>query len=209
MLAQRFPALSFIVQSDNISSMSSANGKTSSMDSCVDYVEERISIQSRTPGSSQTTTDAAVYLLRMPSPSSSSSPSPSSSGQQGATTCSSSLVFNDRDSLRHYMHSELTAHLDVLRANPAAKFVLSFRPLPEAGAKGVVVAPHVEAMARARDLAKMTLTNGGDLELRDVLGVVEGVQDEQGRLAVINKIQCQNSATVVVSIRYQPWNKAD
>lgn len=180
----------------------------SSNNSCVDYnhIKERMTIQSRTPGSTQAITDAAVYLLRVPSPS--PPPSFSSGQQQEATTCSSSssLVLHDRHSLRHYIHSELTAHLGVLRANRAAKFVLSFRPLPESGPHSLV-APHVEALARARDLAKMTLINGGDLELRDVLGIVEGVRDEQGRLVVINKIQCQNSATVVVSIRYQPWNK--
>lgn len=80
------------------------------------------------------------------------------------------------------------------------KFVLSFRPLPEA--KGVVD-PHIEAIARARDLAKIALTDGGDVESREDLDIVEGVGDAQGGLAVINKIQCQNSATVVLSIRYQ------
>lgn len=145
-----------------------------------DYFE-RIAIQKRTPGSPQTITDAAVYLLRVPSPS------------------LSGAIFNDKESLRYHIRSELTAHFGVLRANPAAKFVLSLRPLPEA--KGVN--PRVEAMARARDLAKMALVNGGDLELNEVLEIVEGMHDEQGRLAVINKIQCQNSATVVLSIRYQ------
>lgn len=162
---------------------------------------DRVTSHKRSPGGPQTITDAAVYLLRVPSPS----------------AAAGALVFNDRASLRAYLRAELTAHLGVLRANPAAKFVLSFRPLPEAQmptsmhmhkmqaglAQQVALDPHVEAMARARDLAKMALTNGGDLELKEVLEIVDGVRDDLGRLAVINKIQCQNSATVVVSIRYQ------
>lgn len=183
-LVNRFPALKFIVQLANAtttgkSSLSPLESSAGAIDPCDS--SERVTIQERTPGSPQTITDAAVYLLRVPSPSTGGS------------------VFNDRESLRRYIHSELTAHFDVLRTNPAVKFVLSFRPLPEAKC----VDPHIEAMARARDLAKMALTNGGDLELREVLDIVEGVHDDQGRLAVINKIQCQNSATVVLSIRYQ------
>lgn len=193
-LANRFPALNFIVQSDNPrinnntttttrkSSLSTLDTLSADKNPC-DYLE-RVAIQKRVPGSPQTITDAAVYLLRVPSPSASAG----------------SLVFNDRASMSDYIRSELTAHLGVLRAHPAAKFVLSFRPLPEAQAG---VDPHVEAMARTRDLAKMALTNGGDLELKEVLAIVDSVRDDRGHLAVINKIQCQNSATVVISIRYQ------
>lgn len=173
MLADLFPALHFVVQLPH----AAPENATHTNGGGVNGHGGRISVQSRAPGSLQTVKDAAVYMLRAPSP-------PHSLGQ-------------DREMGEHIL-AELRAHLGVLRTNATVTFVLALRPLPDPGSVGV----DVEATACVRDLSKMQLTNEREMQVREVVQMVDSVQDGVGRLAVVNKLLSPNSATVALVVKY-------
>ena len=97
--------------------------------------------------------------------------------------------------------AELHAHIGVLRANALATLILTPRLLPEPG----TVDPHVEAMARLRDLSHLQLTNEPGMELGDLIEAVNSVHDSKGRLVVVNKLRSRNSATVALGVKYQAY----
>ena len=103
--------------------------------------------------------------------------------------------------LRQPTPSELTAHLDVLRANATATLILAPSLLPEPG----TVDPDVEALARLRDLSRLQLTNECGLELDELVEMVNAVQDGRGRLVVVNKLRSPNSTTVALGVKYQAY----
>ncbi|KKK27043.1 hypothetical protein ARAM_005679 [Aspergillus rambellii] len=140
-----------------------------------------VSVQQRAPATPQLVSDAAVYILNLPSP----SPSTSFSSLFGR------------------IMAELRAHLDILRANPAATLVLIPRLLPETG----TVNPEVEASARLRDLSLLQLANERELELAELLNMLHSVSDNMGRLVVVNKLQSRDSVAIVLEVRYQTYNR--
>ncbi|KAF7514171.1 hypothetical protein GJ744_004496 [Endocarpon pusillum] len=105
-LAERYPALHFIVQMSEPAlangAMEVANAKETSL---------RITVQERAPGALQTVRDAAVYILRLPAPS------------PGVPS----------HALSTRILAELRAHLGLLRANTSVTLILVPRLLPEPG----------------------------------------------------------------------------
>ena len=134
----------------------------------------RITARKRASGTPQTLQPAAVYLVRL-------------------------SHHNPLVPLRSRISVELRAHLGVLEANRSALLILMVQLLPEPGA----LDEHTEGMARLRDLALLQLVEDGDLVEEEVMAMVDGVRDENGRLAVVKKLCCRDSAEVAVGIKYQ------
>ncbi|EME79050.1 uncharacterized protein MYCFIDRAFT_190109 [Pseudocercospora fijiensis CIRAD86] len=96
--------------------------------------------------------------------------------------------------------AELRAHLGALRANSSATLILATPLLPEPG----TLDPDSEARARVRDLARLQLTNETDLELSELIELVNGVHDSNGRFRVVSKLRSRDSAaTAALGIKYQ------
>ncbi|KAF2691146.1 hypothetical protein K458DRAFT_382721 [Lentithecium fluviatile CBS 122367] len=132
-----------------------------------------LAVYQRAQGTPQTITDAAVYLLRL-----------------STSVCTP---------VRTRIVSELRAHLGVLQANRAALLILTSPLLPEPGA----VPPHVERLARLRDLSLLQLVGAGNLTLQELVDLVDSIHDGNGGLVVVKKLHAPNSAVVGLGIRYQ------
>jgi hypothetical protein len=89
----------------------------------------------------------------------------------------------------------------MLRDNPAAKLFLAPWLLPENGA---VLDPEVEAAARVRDLSLMQLTNEREMDMTQLLEMVNQLQDNRGRLVVVDKLRSTHSGAALISVQYQP-----
>lgn len=140
----------------------------------------RISLQQRKLGAPQSVENAAVYILRLPSP----SPSfPLSSITSLAAT-------------------ELSAHVDVLRANPGSRLILTALVLPAPG----TVDQYTEAAARLRDLSLLQLANGRQAEMMEMVDVLNGVRDSSGGLVLTNEIRSPSSPLVAFEARYQTYD---
>lgn len=169
-LAKLHPALHFIVQTEEPTSMTTS---TAAIGNDADLCR-RISTRKRASGTPQTVQSAAVYLVRL-------------------------WTHNQLIPIRSRITVELRAHLRVLEANRSALLVLMVQLLPNPG----TVDAHTETMARVRDLALLQLVNDGYLEEDELAKLVDGVQDDKGRLTVIKMIRSPNSAEVAVGIKYQ------
>lgn len=102
-------------------------------------------------------------------------------------------------SLRSHLLAELTAHAGLLRANPSAVMIVAPPLLPEPGS----VRPEIEAEARARDLTGLQLAQETGLELSELIEIVNGFGDRDGRLAVVNRIRFDNGMAAAVSVKYE------
>lgn len=200
-LAELHPALQFIVQTHKTGSSklprrksSSNSGILSSTDSSTSVLTptltngtgrqqsdliSRITAYDREPGTPQTISNAAVYILHVP-PLSSNIPSSSMPAQ---------------------IIGELRAHLHVLSANSSATLFLAARLLPELGN----VDPNVEAPARVRDLSLFQLANEREMEVSELVEIVNSVNDSGGRLIVASKLRSRNNVTVALSVKYQAY----
>ncbi|KAI1421562.1 hypothetical protein F5Y12DRAFT_800873 [Xylaria sp. FL1777] len=183
-LGRQSPTLQFIVQMHESTSTSSKFiefGRPRSVSEVGqnDLVDSKISIQKRAPGSPQTVRDATVYLLRL------------LIGDLRQISCpgtdSSQII------------SELWAHLGILKTNRVATFVLVAQLLPEPGS----ISPDIEEAARLRDLWKMQLVDGHEIQLGELTEMIHSVNDGVGRLVVVNKVRPRSSATMVLEIKYQ------
>ncbi|KAL4784955.1 histidine phosphatase superfamily [Aspergillus varians] len=132
----------------------SSNHTNNSAGSSTTPTNPNITIQQRTPTTPQPISDASVYILHLPSP-------------------SPTVPFG---SLATRIIAELRAHLDVLRANPAATLILSPRLLPEPAA----VNAEVEATARLRDLSLLQLANEREIDLAEWMNMLNSVSDSMG-----------------------------
>lgn len=137
-------------------------------------ISGRISTRKRASGTPQTVQPAAVYLIRL-------------------------SHHNPLVPMRSRITVELRAHLGVLEANRSALLILMVQMLPDPGA----LDEHSEGMARLRDLTLLQLVNSGDVDEEEMTNIVDSVRDDNGRLAVVKKLRCQNSAEVAVGIKYQ------
>ncbi|KAG0650487.1 O-methyltransferase [Hyphodiscus hymeniophilus] len=197
-LVERYPALQLIVQmsepglstgvgsrqrsSNSTPSLpaSSREGKwasTSPKEVKLTDLGPRITVQKRIPDSLQTVSDAAVYIVSVPSPS---------------PTLSSHII-------TERLASDLRAHLGVLRANCSATLILTMCPLPEPS----TVDPDIEASARQRDLTLFQLANDHRLELTEVENIINDIWDTMGRLAIVNKLRSWKDATIALGVKYQ------
>lgn len=138
-----------------------------------------ITVQQRTPGTRQSISNAAVYIIHLPLP------------MPGVP----SYI------LPAQILAELQAHVPVLRLNTSAVLVLLARLLPEPG----TVDSHVESIVRLRNLALNQLANEQEIETLDVVEIINSVRDSIGRLVLVNKRRSRDNATVAFEVRYQAY----
>ena len=98
--------------------------------------------------------------------------------------------------------SELSAHVEVLRANPTSRLMLTALVLPAPGTVNV----DTEAAARLRDLSLLQLANGRQAESTEMVDVLNGVRDGAGGLVLTNEIRSTNSPLVAFEVRYQAYD---
>lgn len=138
-----------------------------------------INVTYRSAGMPQHVKDAAVYILHLPT----AFPRPSPGG-----------------SAAMLIKSELQSYLDLLRSNGGVMLVLTTRLLPEPGSP---CGPEIEAVARARDLCMLQLANEGEMELTEMLGVIEAVRDNVGKLVVTSQLRSHNNLIVALVVKHQ------
>lgn len=138
-----------------------------------------INVTYRSAGMPQHVKDAAVYILHLPT----ACPRPSPGGSAGML-----------------IKSELQSYLDLLRSNGGVMLVLTTRLLPEPGS---LCGPEIEAVARARDLYMLQLANEGEMELAEMLGIIEAVGDNVGKLVVTSQLRSHNNSIVALVVKHQ------
>nr|UWK21944.1 hypothetical protein HCALA_g4088 [Trichoderma calamagrostidis] len=140
----------------------------------------RIQIQYRVPGTPQPVEDAAVYIINFPLP------------EPGSTwTC-----------LMEEIDSELRAHLTTLQKRPTATLVLTVPAMPERG----TLHTELGIGSRLRDLALMQLANEREHEMSEIINLLNGMSDGQGRLVLMNKVRSVgHDGAVALEIKYQTY----
>ncbi|KAK4679809.1 hypothetical protein QC764_207350 [Podospora pseudoanserina] len=140
----------------------------------------KVTLQKRSLGTSQPVRNAAIYILHLPSP-------------------TPSLKWS---TIAIHATAELTAHVDVLRANPGSRLILTALVLPPPGTVDV----EVEATARLRDISLLQLSNGRHAEKVEVVDLLNGIRDSSGGFVVTDEIRCPSSPFVALEIRYQSYD---
>ncbi|KKA18013.1 Uncharacterized protein T310_8038 [Rasamsonia emersonii CBS 393.64] len=141
----------------------------------------RINVQYRVPGTPQPILDAAVYIINFPLP----APGVSSS-----------------TSLATQINAELRAHLNALRMSRSATMVLTVPSLSERG----TVSTEAAVQTRIRDLSLMQLANERELEMSELMNLLNGVSDSEGRLVLVNKVRSAgNNGAVALEVKYQAY----
>ncbi|KAH8121195.1 O-methyltransferase family protein [Trichoderma asperelloides] len=139
---------------------------------------DRISVQQRTSGQQQVVKDAAVYMVRL----------------------TSSVLVTPFSQLRMQILAELEAHVNVLSANPAATLILQVRVLP----KTTSLEHYTAGTARVLDLSLLQLGSDRPMEITDIFALVDDVHhDGSGRLVIVKNMCVQDSAFVVLGVKYQ------
>ncbi|KAK4113296.1 hypothetical protein N656DRAFT_708577 [Canariomyces notabilis] len=155
-------------------SSSSSPPSNSSGSSSGSTTNSRVTVISRPVGMPQPITDAAAYIIHiMPS-----------SGAEGGPT----------------VRAQLHEYVGVLRASMGVMLVLTAQVLPEPGS---VPNSEVEAVVRARDLSMLQLANEGAVEMAELVGIIDTLRDETGKLVVINKLRAQDGLVLVLVVKYQ------
>jgi hypothetical protein len=179
-LSARHPALRFVVQAPDAPTAAAAIGQGSGTAPGV------VTLSSRAPGSLQPIKDAAVYVV-----------------QRNAHSPQTALVPEARHVVDMDLQAELRAHMSILRSNPSAKLVLIPRLLPSPGA----LDHDVEFSARLRDLVNFQLTNQPDRDLDEFMGILNTIQDRDGRLVVVNQLTSRKTTMIALGVRYQSYNE--
>ncbi|RAH41242.1 uncharacterized protein BO95DRAFT_456741 [Aspergillus brunneoviolaceus CBS 621.78] len=117
----------------------------------------RITISHRQPGSPQPILNAALYILNFPIPVPGSSPA----------------------SVATHLSAELRAHLPALRLNRSATLVV-IAPSTSDSDEGI-------RLTRIRDLSLLQLARQRELGLSEVINLLNGVSDGEGRLVLVNQ----------------------
>ena len=169
-LAALYPASRFLVQI--------SDGDNSSLTES-DLGLPCITVAKRARGSRQTVTDAAVYILHLPSASALSSPTPV---------------------LVNIILCELQVHLSVLHASRGVMLILTAHLLPEPGS---IANAEIEASARSRELSLRQLTNEGEIEMAQLRDMIDTVRDSVGKLAVTRELRSCDGLIVALVVKYQ------
>ncbi|PCG94842.1 Hypothetical protein PENO1_076300 [Penicillium occitanis (nom. inval.)] len=141
----------------------------------------RIDVHHRVPDSPQPI-QAEVYILNFPVPE-----------PDGSST-----------SVLEQIRTELVAHVRVLRLTQAAKLVLITPFLSEREAVGVC--PDTALLSRIRDLSFLQLAGERVLEISEVISLLNGVGDLDGRLILVNKVMSASVAGIVaLEFKYQAY----
>ncbi|EED18902.1 O-methyltransferase family protein [Talaromyces stipitatus ATCC 10500] len=98
------------------------------------------------------------------------------------------------------VRNELMGHIDALRIHGSILLILTARLLPE---PGTLSDPHVEAVARSRDLVLLQLANESEMELGELLEVIGTVKDSMGKLVVTKKLSARNGLVVSLVVKYE------
>ena len=170
-LTALYPALRFLVQ---ISDQTGTSSRLAEPD-----LGLRVTVANRARGSRQTVTDAAVYILHLPSALALSLTPP---------VLASAIL------------CELQVHLGVLHTSRGVMLILTARLLPKPGS---IADPEIEAMARSRDLTLRQLTNEGEIEMEELLEMIDTVRDSVGKLAVTSKLRSRDSLVIALVVKYQ------
>ncbi|KAL2192222.1 hypothetical protein P885DRAFT_82414 [Corynascus similis CBS 632.67] len=194
-LASQYPSLRFIVQmsraafrsGNNRRSLGHCNGNGTGDSGAAAHV---VPTQEREPGTHQPITDAAVYLVHLPT----LVPVPVAAA--AAASLGTGLI------------KELRAHLEVLRADPAALLVLlPHFVLPDlSGGAEKEDLQEEELQARVRDLSLLQLTNEKGMELSELLKLVASVGDSAGHLVIVGRVRGPLSGALAIEVRYQAYN---
>ncbi|KAI1758538.1 hypothetical protein GGR53DRAFT_529466 [Hypoxylon sp. FL1150] len=136
----------------------------------------RIVVQQRTHGAPQQVRDAALFMVRLPV----------------TSQVSSSRVCG-----------ELNAHISALSANPRARLLLVIPSVLRDAGGGT--GAEIEVQARLRDMAFWQIKNEGELEIEGLIGLISGVRDGEGQLAIVNKFAATRHPAVAFEIRYQAY----
>lgn len=92
--------------------------------------------------------------------------------------------------------AELHAHLPALRLNRSATLVLTAPSLSDAGEV---------KLTRIRDLSHLQLAMQGQLGKCEVIDLLNGVSDGEGRLVLVNQVRSVGKYGVVaLEVKYQP-----
>ncbi|RAH69270.1 trypacidin cluster transcriptional coactivator tpcD [Aspergillus aculeatinus CBS 121060] len=135
----------------------------------------RITIAHRQPGSPQPILNAALYILNFPIPVPGSSPA---------------LVAT-------HLSVELRAHLPALRLNRSATLVV-IAPSTSDSDEGI-------RLTRIRDLSLLQLARQRELGLSEVINLLNGVSDGEGRLVLVNQVRSVGKYGVTaLEVKYQP-----
>nr|A0A411PQN9.1 RecName: Full=Agnestins biosynthesis cluster transcriptional coactivator AgnL9; AltName: Full=Agnestins biosynthesis cluster protein L9 [Paecilomyces divaricatus]QBG38879.1 transcriptional coactivator [Paecilomyces divaricatus] len=138
----------------------------------------RIRVQHRVPGTPQPIQDAMVYIINFPVP-------------EPGVSYNSPVA---------QISAELRAHLAPLRMNRSATIVLTAPSLPERGNVAAV------GVARIRDLSLLQLANEQEVEMSDLLSLLNGVGDGEGRLVLVNEMRSAgNHGAVALEVKYQSY----
>lgn len=174
-LAERAPRLDFIVQMREDTgrsirrALTNGNGKGSD-------AGPNITIQQRALGAPQSITDAAVYILHLPT---TSLATPSSSMPAQIT-------------------AELQAHFHLLRQNSSAMLILVARLMAADASKADA---EVESISRQQDLLLLQMANDEPLQMPQLMELVNNVRDASGRLTVVNKLPSRHHLATVFEVK--------
>ncbi|KAH8698803.1 hypothetical protein BGW36DRAFT_293914 [Talaromyces proteolyticus] len=182
-LANQYPRLRFTVQLSPMAIVSSSrHGHTASKfdNTRYPYPDPRITVQHRVPGTPQHIQDAAVYILNFPLP----------------------MLGVSSTSLATQIKAELNAHLNAIRVNHSAIMVLTAPVSLEPGLGSTEAA----TLARVRDLSLSQLGNERELEMSEVLNLLNGVSDSEGRIVLVNIVRpVSNSGAIALEVKYQVY----
>ena len=140
-------------------------------------LSSRITLQQRIPNAQQSVRNAAVYIVRLPPP-------------------SPILALS---SITSRAATELSAHLDVLRANPDSRLLITAPIVPAPG----TVDHDTETTARLRDLSLQQLTNERQAEAVEVVELLKCIRDSSGGLVLTNEIHSPTSPIFAFEVKYQ------
>ncbi|KAL4944994.1 hypothetical protein BDV06DRAFT_209861 [Aspergillus oleicola] len=189
MLAALAPAVQFVVQtsspSKGHSGLISESNEGSAGASWMTYhlppsISNRVLVQSRAIGASQTVVGAAVYILRVLSPS----------------------PILPWAMLRSQTLKELQVHLQVLRTQPSSRLIVTSLVLPPPA----TIDSGTEAAIRLRDIALFQLSNERQPSKEDIIELITSTRDPGGVLVVSRELQTHNSAAIGFEVHYGPAN---
>jgi hypothetical protein len=142
----------------------------------------RIDVHHRAVGSPQAIQGAAVYILNFPVPEPDGPLMP----------------------VVEQIRAELEVHFNVFRLTQAARLVLITPFLTEYGA--INACPEMALLSRTRDLSLLQLADERVLEIAEIISLLNGVGDIDGRLVLVNKVTCASEPGVVaLEFNYQAY----
>lgn len=191
-LAQRlggaFPELRLVIQintTDDGVQLSHGDPDLGDPDLMSSSIDSRINVTYRTPGMPQPVMDAAVYIVHLPV-------------ERPTLLPGTGRGLALWDAVRSQLHD----YISVLRTGGGVLLILTSRLLPEPGS---LSNPELEAVARARDLNMLHLTNEGEMEISDLLNIIDTVGDNAGKLVVANELRSHTGLILALVVKHQPY----